>query len=253
MRAIWPLVLLLWGMAMPAGAQSPPLRVFAASSLQESLNAVAADWTAHSQQRVLVNYAASSLLAKQIEELAPADVFVSADQEWMDYLQQRGRVEANSRFDLVGNRLVLIAPVASSLQTLALADAGAITAALGDSRLAVAETASVPAGRYARQALVKLGAWDALSSRLAQADNVRGALAFVARGEAPLGIVYATDARAEPKVRVVATFAEDSHDPIIYPVARVVGSDAASAQGFLDFLRSAEAQAIFTQAGFSAP
>lgn len=251
MRAIW-LLVLLWGMAMPAGAQSPPLRVFAASSLQESLNAVAAAWTSHSQQRVLVNYAASSLLAKQIEELAPADVFISADQEWMDYLQQRGRLDATSRFDLIGNRLVLIAPAASA-QTLSLVEADALIAALGSSRLAVAETASVPAGRYARQALVKLGAWDALSSRLAQADNVRGALAFVARGEAPLGIVYATDAQAEPKVRVVATFAEDSHDPIIYPVARVAGSDAASAQEFLDFLRSAEAQAIFTHAGFSAP
>jgi molybdate transport system substrate-binding protein len=234
--------------------KSPPrdITVFAAASLKESLDAVGAEWSKKSGQRVAVSYAASSALAKQIEQDAPADIFISADREWMDYLQDRKRIDARSRFDLVANRLVLIAPATSTQINVAL-ESAALLRALGDGRLAVAETSSVPAGRYAKQSLTKLGLWDGVSQHLAQAENVRAAMAFVARGESPLGIVYATDAKAEPKVRVVTSFPKASHEPIIYPVARVVSADATSTKGFLSFLHGDRARNIFKQAGFSIP
>jgi len=241
--------------ALPALAQPPlsvQITVFAAASLKESLDAVAAEWTRQSGQKVVVSYAASSALAKQIEQGAPAEAFISADEESMDYLQQRNLIDPATRFDLVGNRLVLIAPAASAWHSVSLSPASLLRA-LGPGRLAVAETTSVPAGRYAKQSLLKLGLWDAVSSRLAQGDNVRAALAFVAQEEAPLGVVYATDAQAEPKVRVVATFPDDTHDPIVYPVARVANADATASAGFLKFLRSSEAKAIFQRAGFRVP
>lgn len=244
-------------MALPASAgkrSSPPaLTVFAAASLKESLDAVSAEWTRRSGQKVAVSYAASSALARQIEQDAPADIFISADREWMDYLQVRKHIDTRTRFDLVGNRLVLVAPAGSSTPVVRIGSKGAIARALGDGRLAVAETSSVPAGRYARQALTALGEWDALSARLAQGDNVRAAMAFVARGEAPLGIVYATDARAEPKVRVVAVLPAASHEAIIYPAARVSASPAAASRDFLKFLRGRDARKIFNAAGFHQP
>ncbi|HMB56461.1 MAG TPA: molybdate ABC transporter substrate-binding protein [Arenimonas sp.] len=252
--------LLLLGLALPAlafaktpAASPPQITVFAAASLKESLDAVAAEWTRRSQQKVVVSYAASSALAKQIEQGAPADIFISADGEWMDYLATRAQIDVGSRFNLVGNRLVLIAPADSTQRAVALDASGALLKALGDGRLAVAETGSVPAGRYAKQALTKLALWDGVSAHLAQGENVRAAMAYVARGEAPLGIVYATDAQAEAKVRVVATFPENSHDAIIYPAARVSRADAAATKGFLAFLKSAAAKAIFKRAGFSRP
>jgi len=247
---------LLLLVSLPVLGKQPPARditVFAAASLKESLDAVAAQWTLKSGQKVAVSYAASSALAKQIEQQAPADIFISADREWMDYLQTRHLIERSSRRDLVGNQLVLIAPASSALQSVSLRDSEAMLSALGDGRLAVAETSSVPAGRYAKQSLSRIGLWDGVAPHLAQAENVRAAMAFVARGEAPLGIVYATDAKAEPKVRVVAVFPDASHDEIIYPVARVSRSDAASTDDFLKFLQGGAARKIFKQAGFRIP
>ena len=242
-------------LALPADGRGEPraLTVFAAASLKESLDAAAEDWTRLSGQPVVVSFAASSALARQIEQGAPADVFISADAEWMDYLQRRQQIDPTTRFDLAANRLVLIAPATSSLAAVELTDREAVLRALGEGRLAVAETASVPAGRYARQSLETLGLWEALEPRLAQGENVRAAMAFVARGEAPLGIVYATDALAEPGVRVIARFPADSHGRIIYPAARVARPDADHARGFLGYLRGARAADILDKAGFSPP
>lgn len=243
------ILLLLALPALAHAAQPRPITVFAAASLKESLDEAAAAWTKRSGQKVSISYAGSAALAKQIEQGAPADVFISADGEWMDYLQQRRLIDVDTRTNLAGNRLVVIAPVDSPLRTLALKPA-AVRQALGDGRLAMAETTSVPAGRYGRQALTTLGLWDAVSGRLAQADNVRAAMAFVSRGEAPLGIVYATDAQVEPKVRVVAAIPGRAHDAIVYPLARVAKSPPAATKGFLAFLRGEEAKAIFKRAGF---
>ena len=236
-----------------AGAAPRTLTVFAAASLKESLDAVTQAWLERSQQKVVVSYAASSALARQIERDAPADLFIPAGRDWMDTLQAEGRIDAGSRFDLVANTLVLVAPATASTRAVALTPPAAFFATLGSGRLSVAETTSVPAGRYARQSLTALRLWDGVSRQLAEAENVRAALAFVARGEAPLGIVYATDAQAEPKVRVVAVFPEHSHDPIIYPAARVAASEPAASKGFLAFLRGSEARRIFKRAGFRLP
>jgi molybdate transport system substrate-binding protein len=239
--------------AFPALAQTPApptVTVFAAASLKESLDAVAVQWQARSGQKVLVSYAASSALAKQIEQGAPADIYISADGEWMDYLAGKKLVDPASRFNLVGNQLVMIAPADSPVKKLRL-DANSLHGALGDARLAVAETSSVPAGRYAKQSLEHLKLWPVVESHLASAENVRAAMAFVARGECPLGIVYATDALAEPKVRVVASFPASSHEAIIYPAARTAASDPAVSRGFLAFLKGSQARAIFRRAGFS--
>lgn len=247
------LSILLLLLILPALAQSTqprPITVFAAASLKESLDEAAAAWTRRSGQKVSISYAGSAALAKQIEQGAPADIFISADGEWMDYLQQRKLIDVGTRTDLVGNRLVVIAPAASPLRTLALKPA-ALRQALGDGRLAMAETTSVPAGRYGRQALTTLGLWDALSGRLAQADNVRAAMAFVSRGEAPLGIVYATDAQAEPKVRVVGTFPQATHPRILYPAALTKASPAGRA--VLDYLSGPRAMAVFAAEGFLRP
>ncbi len=239
-------------LALPAlghAAEPRPITVFAAASLKESLDEAAAAWTKRSGQKVSISYAGSAALAKQIEQGAPADVFISADSEWMDYLQQGKLIDVGTRTNLVGNRLVVIAPTASALRTLSLKPA-AVRQALGYGRLAMAEIALVPAGRYGKQALTTLGLWDAVSGQLAQADNVRAAMAFVSRGEAPLGIVYATDAQAEPKVRVVAAIPGRTHDLIVYPVARVAKTPPAATKGFLTFLHGDKAKAIFKRAGF---
>lgn len=238
---------------LPARAAVPQrLTVFAAASLQESLDAAAKLWTGRSGQPVVVSYAGSSALARQIEQGAPADVFVSADLAWMDHLQERGLIDPATRSLLARNRLVLVAP-SSSAAAVSLR-AGELRAALGtDGRLALAQTAGVPAGRYARQALQSLGLWNEVRDRLAESDNVRAALAYVARGEAPLGIVYATDAQAEAKVRVLARIPPEHHETIVYPMARVASADAAHADGFLHFLAGPEARAVFARAGFETP
>ena len=238
--------------AAPAKPAPEPILVFAAASLQGSLDEVAAAWTRRSGQVVKISYAGSSALARQIVQGAPADVFVSADAQWMDTLQAQGAIDPATRFDLVGNRLVLVAPADGGPRAVAL-DRRGLTQALGDGRLAMAETTAVPAGRYGRAALTALGLWPTVSAHLAESDNVRGALAFVARGEAPLGIVYATDAQAEPRVRVVATFPARTHPRIVYPAARVRTADSGRSTGFLDWLRGREAQRAFARAGFAAP
>ncbi|WP_031372610.1 molybdate ABC transporter substrate-binding protein [Lysobacter antibioticus] len=231
--------------------ETAPITVFAAASLKESLDEAAAAYTRASGQSVRVSYAASSALARQIEQGAPADVFLSADRDWMDYLQQRKLIDAGSRRNLLGNRLVLIAAKASSAQRVALKPGVDLRPLLGDGRIALALTGSVPAGKYARAAFTSLGVWTALQPKVAEAENVRAALMLVARGEAPLGVVYASDARAEPKVRVLATFPADSHPPIVYPVARVSGSRQPRAAVFAQWLKSPAAAAIFRRHGFA--
>jgi len=234
----------------PARAADPvPLTVFAAASLKESLDEAAAAYQQATGTPVRVSYAASSALARQIEQGAPAQVFISADLDWMDYLQQRDLVDTASRHDLLGNRLVLVAPQDGNTASVDLARPGSIAAVLGDGRLAVGQTATVPAGKYARGALESLGQWPSVETRLAESESVRAALMLVARGEAPLGIVYASDAKAEPRVRVVAAFPDGSHPPIVYPVAALRGAPA-SAGEFVRWLSSPPARAIFVRRGF---
>lgn len=241
------------GLAAPAPVRAEPT-VFAAASLKESLDAAAQAWAQRSGTRAVISYAGSPALARQIDQGAPADVFVSADEEWMDWVERRGLLRAGSRVRLLSNRLVLVAPAAGPVPALTLAPGVPIAAALGSGgRLAVADVVSVPAGRYAKAALESLGAWGPLSGRLAQTENVRAALTLVARGEAPLGIVYATDARAESKVRVVGTFPDSAHPPIVYPAAVLAGARSTKAQAFVDFLRSPEGRAVFAAHGFGEP
>lgn len=226
------------------------LTVFAAASLKEALDDAAAAYRQQTGVPVRVSYAASSALARQIEQGAPADVFFSADLEWMDYLQQRNRLDVATRRSLLGNRLVLIAPRASKAQV-DLKRPATLLAALGDGRLAVGQTRTVPAGKYAKASLESLSLWNGVRPRLAESESVRAALMLVARGETPLGIVYASDAKAEPDVRVVATFPEDSHPPIVYPVAALRGARAAQAARFVQWLGSPAADALFTKRGFA--
>lgn len=233
--------------AVSARADEP--LVFAAASLKNALDDVAAAYAATGGGKVIASYAASSVLARQIEAGARADIFISADTDWMDYLSQRGLVDAASREDLLGNRLVLIAPAASTTK-LAIGPNFALRAALGDGRLAIADPDSVPAGKYGRTALTSLGVWGAVVDHLAIAENVRVALAYVARGETPFGIVYETDAMQEPKVRIVGTFPDDSHLPIVYPAALTNGATPEAVR-FFKFLTSEQAQAAFRKAGFA--
>jgi molybdate transport system substrate-binding protein len=226
------------------------LTVFAAASLKESLDEAAAAYEKQTGVPVRVSYAASSALARQIEQGAPADAFFSADLEWMDYLQQRDKLEPATRRNLLGNQLVLVAPKASKARV-DLKRPATFLAALGDGRLAVGQTQTVPAGKYAKASLESLSLWNGVKARLAESESVRAALMLVARGETPLGIVYASDAKAEPAVRVVATFPEESHPPIIYPVAALRGPRSAQATQFVQWLASPAADAIFTRRGFA--
>lgn len=226
------------------------ITVFAAASLKNALDDAVKRYGTKTGRKVVVSYAASSALAKQIELGAPADIFFSADLDWMDLLQRKALIDVASRHTLLGNTLVLIAPK-DSIVSLPMEENLPLLQALGpDGRLAMASVDSVPAGRYGKAALIYLGVWDAVAPRVAQADNIRAALAFVAKGEAPLGIVYGTDARAEPAVRVVATFPAESHPKIFYPVALVAGARP-EARGFLEFLLSPEAAPAFEAQGFS--
>jgi molybdate transport system substrate-binding protein len=234
----------------PAATTGPgEILVFAAASLTDALAQVDAAFTAGSEVKVKVSFAASSVLAKQIEAGAPADVFVSADREWMDYLEQHGLLRAGTRYDLLGNALVLIAPADSPLQ-LQIGRGFDLAGALGSGRLSTGDPDSVPAGIYAKAALTQLGAWPSVADRLVRAENVRAALAYVARGETPLGIVYKTDAQAEPRVRVVGVFPADSHPPITYPVALTAGARPPATR-YAEFLRSAAARELFVRRGFT--
>jgi molybdate transport system substrate-binding protein len=231
--------------AMPVRADS--LTVFAAASLKNALDEVDAAWTKSGGARVSASYASSSTLAKQIEQGAPADVFISADKQWMGYLVQRSLVDAPH--DLLGNRLVLIAGKDNAAQV-DIHPGFDLAEALGQGRLAVGDPSNVPAGIYAKEALTKLGAWASVENRLAPAADVRAALVLVSRGEAPLGIVYETDARIDPNVRIAGIFPEATHAPIRYPVARIKASKSPDAAKFLAFLDSPAAGQIFARYGF---
>jgi molybdate transport system substrate-binding protein len=253
MRARRWVAALLWvALGGAAHAADRVLTVFAAASLTPVLQEIGDAYTAETQQAVRFSFAASSALARQIESGAPADVFVSADQDWMDYLQARALLAPQTRRNIVRNTLVLVAPADSRLQ-LKIQPGFGLVQALGEGgRLATGDPASVPVGRYAQAALTRLGLWRSVESRVVAADNVRTALNFVARGEAPLGIVYGTDARSEPRVRVVDTFPAASHAPITYPAA-ATASAPPEALAFLRYLESVRARAAFDRAGFGRP
>lgn len=235
--------------APPLAAAENPV-VFAAASLKNALDEAATAWTAETGKAVTISYAASGALAKQIEQGAPADLFFTADTKWVDDLLGKGLLVAETRTDLLGNSIVLIAP--SDSQAAIVLEPGADVAGLlgADGRLALGEPNAVPAGRYGKAALESLGIWDSVKDRTALVDKVTAALTLVARGEAPLGIVYSTDAASEPKVKVVATFPPESHPAIIYPLARTTASTNPDADAFLAFLKSDKAAAIFERMGF---
>jgi molybdate transport system substrate-binding protein len=235
--------------AAGAADKPAPIIVFAASSLTDALQELGADFNRSGRTPVKFSFAASSALARQIESGAPADVFFSADVDWMDYLEAHRLIQSASRHDVLGNRLVLIAPANSTLDLKIEPNFG-LASALGQGRLATGDPDSVPVGRYAKAALTSLGVWNDVVNRLVRADNVRAALAFVDRGEAPLGIVYETDAMIDTRVRVVDVFPEDSHPPITYPIALTAGAKSGAAQ-FADYLRSPTADAVFKKYGFA--
>jgi molybdate transport system substrate-binding protein len=236
------------GFGAAAARADEPL-VFAAASLKNALDDVIAAYAAAGGGKVTASYAGSSVIARQIEAGARADIFISADNDWMDYVVQRGLVDLKSREELLGNKLVLIAPASSTVR-LDIAPGFPLVQALGDGRLAIADPDSVPAGKYGRTALTSLGVWNAVVDHMAIAENVRVALAYVARGETPLGIVYTTDALQEPKVRIVGTFPEASHLPIVYPAALTKGATPEAAR-FFKFMSGPAAQAAFRKAGFT--
>ncbi|HZQ00040.1 MAG TPA: molybdate ABC transporter substrate-binding protein [Reyranella sp.] len=238
-------------MALGARAQGAGPVVFAAASLKNALDEVAADWVrATGRPAPKISYAASSTLAKQIEQGAPADLFISADTDWMDYLDKKDLIAKGTRVDLLGNKIVVVAPRDSKV-TLDLKQGVDVAKALNGGKLAMANVESVPAGKYGKAALTRLGAWNGVKDKIAQAENVRAALLLVSRGEAPLGIVYATDAAAEPNVKIIAAFPDDSHPPIIYPAAITKESKSAEARSFFDFMKGMKARPSFEKQGFT--
>ncbi len=245
------LLMLAWSGDPPSAAAQESLTIFAAASLKNAVDDVDAAFSRATGTKVTASYAATSALAKQIEQAAPADVFISADLKWMDYVIQHKLVKEETRVNLLGNKLVLIAPKNSKLDHVAISKGFDIAKLAGNGRIAVADPSAVPAGRYAKAALENLGAWKAAEPKLAQVENVRATLAFVARGETPVGIVYATDAKIEPKVKIIGTFPDGSHPPVTYPAAQTAGSNNPNAARYLSFLRSNAAKAIFEKYGFS--
>jgi molybdate transport system substrate-binding protein len=239
---------LLLAMAASAHAQDR-LVVLAAASLRNALDEVAAIYASAEGVQPKIAYGASSALARQIENGAPADIFISADLDWMDYVEKKGLLAPGTRRNLLGNRLVLISPAKEPVK-LQPAPGFPIAKALGSGRIALANPASVPAGKYAKAAFEKLGVWDQIANRVAATENVRAALAFVARGEAPLGVVYQTDAAVEPAVAIAGVFPADTHPPIVYPVAalKTAGSSAAP---LLQFLSGPQARRVFEKCGFA--
>jgi molybdate transport system substrate-binding protein len=248
-------VILTVGMLLqPPSARADDLLVFAAASLKNALDDADTAYRKQGGSKVTASYAASGPLAKQLENGAPADLFISADLDWMDYAQGKGLIKTESRVNLLGNRLVLVAPQSSTAGSAAKVEIGpnfAIAALLGGGRLAIGDPQSVPAGKYALTALEKLGAWDQVKDRTAKAESVRAALALVSRGEVPLGIVYETDVAADPGVKIVGIFPDDSHPPIIYPIATTAITKNAEAAKYLAWLRSPEAGAFFERQGFT--
>ena len=233
-----------------ARAQGADVLVFAAASLKNALDDVVAQWRKESGNKVVISYAASSALAKQIDQGAPAQIFISADLEWMDYLAGRGVIRAESRSNLLGNRLVLIAPK-DAANPVEIKRGFDLAKLLGSGRLAMANVAFVPAGKYGKAALESLGVWSNVASRLAQAENVRAALLLVSRGEAAAGIVYQTDAASDPNVAVIGVFPEDAHPRILYPVALTTNGSTPAAESFLAYLKSVKSKAVFEAHGFT--
>jgi molybdate transport system substrate-binding protein len=232
-------------------AETQNVVIFAAASTSNAVTDIIARFSADTQIRVVPSFASSSTLAKQIESGAPADLFLSADEQWMDYLADRNLIQADSRINLLGNRIVLIAPTGSNPPVSAIKAGMPLRQWLGDGRLAMGDPAHTPVGIYGQKALESLGLWEAVKEKLAPAKDVRAALTLVERGEAPLGIVYATDAAISAKVRIVGAFPETGHPLVVYPVALVADRQSPSARLFLAFLRSAAAKTIFEKYGFS--
>jgi len=233
----------------PAAEQTRPVAVFAAASLTDAITEVGAAFTRETGIPVKASFAASSALARQIESGAPVGVFFSADEEWMDYLEKKQLLTPGTRRDVLANELVLIAPTDSTVQV-RITSGPALLAAVGNAHIATGDPDSVPVGKYAKAALTSLGVWDQVQGKLVRAENVRSALAFVARGEAPFGIVYLTDANIEKKVKLLDTFPEDSHPPIRYPIAAVAGANDDDRR-FVTFVSSKTAAAIFEKYGFT--
>jgi len=236
--------------AAPVVAQSKDVVILAAASLKNALDDAAAAWTKQTGKTTKISYAASSALAKQIEGGIPADLFISADVPWVDYVAERKLIKLASRSDFLGNEIVLIAGKDSRID-LKVDKGFALRAALGDGRLAMANIDAVPAGKYGKASLEALGVWPSVADRVAQAENVRMAMTLVSRGEAPLGIVYKTDAAADPNVRIVGTFPANSHPPIIYPMALLASSTNPDAEAFVTYLKSPAAKPFFEKQGFT--
>ena len=232
-----------------AGGSPPSLTVFAAASLTDALGEIGKNYETKSGEKIVFSFAASSVLARQIESSTGVDLFMSADRDWMDYLDKKNLLMPATRRDLLGNRLVLISPADLNIAVTLKAPLD-LAKIVGNGRLALADPASVPAGKYGKAALLALGAWDGVANHLAPAENVRVALAYVARGEAPLGIVYETDAKIDPRVHIVGVFPESSHPPIVYPAALIKDAQP-QARAFLDYLGGPDARAIFVKDGFT--
>jgi molybdate transport system substrate-binding protein len=242
-------LVVLAGAAAPAAAQDMTITVFAAASMKNALDDIDAAYTAKTGVKVTVSYAASSALAKQIEQGAPADVFISADTDWMDYAIGKKTINEPTKVNLLGNAIVLIAPKDSKIDNVTIGNGFDLAKLAGDGRIATGDVKSVPVGKYAKAALEKLGSWQAVEPKFAMADSVRAALLLVARNEAALGIVYSTDAKVEPGVKVVGTFPADSHPAIIYPVAATMTAKPETTD-YLAFLRSTAAKNILEKYGF---
>ncbi|WEZ85095.1 molybdate ABC transporter substrate-binding protein [Rhizobium sp. 32-5/1] len=242
----------MWLAGLPLGKDAlagEKVTIFAAASLKNALDAVNTQWQKQSGKEATVSYAASSALAKQIESGAPADVFISADLSWMDYLAENKLIKEGTRANLIGNRLVLIA--GKDTADVDIKHGFDLAALVGDGKLAMGAVDSVPAGKYGKAALEQLGAWPSVEARVAGAENVRAALLLVSKGEAPYGIVYQTDAVADPEVKVVGTFPEDTHPPIVYPIAITTDAESPAAVAYVDFVKSEEAAALFKAQGFT--
>jgi len=244
------LVMLLAASASPAHAQTGDALIFAAASLKNALDEVAAQYRKDTGKAVKISYGASSALAKQIEAGAPADIFISADLDWMDYVAQRHLIVSDTRKNILGNRLVLVAPKDDPVEVRVVPNFP-LAGLLKGGKLAMADTSAVPAGKYGKAALEKLDVWPSVSGSIAQAENVRAALALVSRKEAPFGIVYQTDAAADANVRIAGVFPEDTHPPIIYPIARVADSKNPDAARLLAYIEAPKAAPAFEQQGFT--
>lgn len=245
-------VLCAWGLTTAAQAADPDaVTVFAAASTTNAINDIGKVFEEKGLGKIVPSYASSSTLAKQIENGAPASVFISADEPWMNYLEERKMIEPGSRFDLLGNKLVLIAPADSPINKVEIAAKFDLSKLVGNGKLATGDPDHVPVGKYAKAALEKLGVWSDIEGKLARAADVRGALTLVERGEASLGIVYSTDAAITPKVKVVGVFPADSHPKIVYPAALMAGKASAPAKKFLEFLKTPESKGVFEKYGFT--